>query len=296
MKTDADLKKDIVAEHLRSPTSSALKSILVHMDSSPRCAARLQIAGQLARRFDADLTALYAVTPQALLYPGEFGISAVAAAGKRQFEAERLARAKALFDTAIGTDSQRTKWAVATDLPVRDFTQYAYYADLLVLGQRDPKDASQTDVPADFVESVVIESGKPALVVPYIGVSGAVGQVVLVAWKETRESARAVAASLPLLQRAERVEVATWGDPSSTESSGPDIETFLRRHGVKARVRHQGEASPQLGEYLLSLAADVGADLLVMGCYGHTRVRELILGGASRTVLNSLTVPVLMAH
>ena len=171
------------------------------------------------------------------------------------------------------------------------------YADLLVLGQRDPNDASQADVPHDFIESVVIESGKPALVVPHIGISGPLGQVALVAWKETRESARAVAAAMPMLQRANRVEVATWGDPISTQRNGPtDIETFLRRHGVKANVRHEGKESPQLGEYLLSLAADVGADLLVMGCYGHSRARELILGGTTRTVLKSMTVPVLMAH
>ena len=277
---------------------NAFKSILLHMDSSPRCETRLQIAGQLARALDADLTALYAVTPQGRPYPSESALGTEAAAARiSQSEAGRLARTKALFDTAIGTGSQRVKWAEATDLPVRDFTRHAYYADLLVLGQRDPNDASQADVPHDFIESVVIESGKPALVVPHIGVPGSLGQVALVAWKETRESARAVAAALPLLQRAERVEVATWGDPSSTRPSGPtDVETFLRRHGVRANVSHQGKESPELGEYMLSLVDDVSADLLVMGCYGHSRARELILGGATRTILNSLTVPVLMAH
>jgi nucleotide-binding universal stress UspA family protein len=276
---------------------SACKSILVHMDTSAHCAARLQIVGQLAERLDSDLTALYAVTPQVWLYPGAFAVGAEAAPGINQFEADRVAQAKEIFDTAISAGLQRVTWAQSTDLPVRDFARHAYYADLLVLGQRDPKDVSQADVPPDFVESVVIESGKPVLVVPHIGVSGPVGQVALVAWKETRESARAVAAALPLLQQAERVEVATWGDPSSTRPSGPTgIETFLRRHGVRANFSHQGKESPQLGEYMLSLVDDVSADLLVMGCYGHSRARELILGGATRTILNSLTVPVLMAH
>jgi len=276
---------------------SAHKSILVHMDSSPRCATRLQIAEQLARRLDADLTALYAVTPRAWMYPSEFAVGMEAAAEMSQSEAGRLARAKALFDVTIGTRSERVKWAQATDLPVRCFARHAYYADLLVLGQRDPSEALPADVPPDFVESVVLESGKPALVIPHVGVSGPVGQVALVAWKETRESARAVAAAMPLLQRADRVEVATWGDPGSAQRSGPtQIETFLHRHGVKAIVRHQGDEAPQLGEYLLSQAADVGADLIVMGCYGHSRARELILGGTTRTILNSMTVPVLMAH
>ncbi len=276
---------------------SALKSILFHMDNSAHCVARLQLAFHLARRHEADLTALYAVTPVPWLYPGAFAIGAEAAVGTSEFEAERLARAKASFATAIGKGSKHVHWAEATGLPVRDVAQRAYYADLLVLGQRDPQDPSQADVPADFVESVIIESGRPALVIPHIGAADPIGRVALVAWKETRESARAVTAALPLLRRAERVEVATWGDPCSSQSGGPaDIELFLQTHGVKAKVHRQGEDSPQLGEYLLSLVSDVGADLVVMGCYGHSRARELVLGGTTRTVLNAMTVPVLMAH
>ena len=180
---------------------------------------------------------------------------------------------------------------------MRDITRHAYYADLLVLGQRDPKEASQGDVPADFVESVVIDSGKPALIIPHISAADPIGRVALVAWKETRESARAVAAALPLLQRAERVEVTMWGELGSTQRGEPtDIEAYLHKHGVKARVHRQGDETPELGEYLLSLVADFSGSLLVMGCYGHSRARELILGGTTRTVMSSMTVPVLMAH
>ena len=276
---------------------SAFKSILFHMDGSAGCSARLQIALHLARRHEAELKALYAVALQEPPYPDEFGAGIPTATGLSQSEAERLDRAKAVFDTAVASSGQRATWIVATDFLVRDFTWHAYYADLLVVGQRDPQEPPRVGVPPDFVESVVIGSGKPTLVIPHIGAADPIARVALVAWKETRESARAVAAALPLLQRADRVEVAMWGDLGSTQLREPTgIEAFLQRHGVKARIHRQGEDMQQLGEYMLSLVADVSADLLVMGCYGHSRTRELILGGATRTVLNTMTVPVLMAH
>jgi nucleotide-binding universal stress UspA family protein len=284
-------------DHLVEHTMSAIKSILFHMDGSARCPARLQIALHLARRHEAELTAMYAVTPHALQYPNEFAIGTETAVGMNQSEAGRLARAKAVFDKAVDSSGQRATWAVAKDVLLRDFTRRACYADLLVLGQRDPNEGPQAVVPPAFVESVVIDSGKPALVIPHIGATDPVGRVALVAWKETRESARALTAAMPLLQRAERVEVAMWGELGSTQRREPtDVEAYLQKHGVKARIHRQGDEAPQIGEYLLSLVADVSAELLVMGCYGHSRARELILGGTTRTVLNSMTVPVLMAH
>jgi nucleotide-binding universal stress UspA family protein len=177
---------------------SPFKSILVHIDSSSHCAPRLQNALHLARTHGADLTALYAVTPLPWLYAGAFAIGAEASAGMSEFEAERLARASSIFKTAAG-DAKHVTWAQASDLPVRDVARHACYADLLVLGQRDPAQPSAGDVPADFVESVIIDSGKPALVIPHIGAADPIGRVAVVAWKETRESARAVAAALPLL-------------------------------------------------------------------------------------------------
>jgi len=284
-------------DHLPEHTMSAYRSILFHMDGSAHCSARLQIALRLARRHEGELTALYGVTPHPLQYPNEFAIGTGTATGMSQSESGRLGRAKAVFDKAIGSSGQRAKWAVTTDRLLNDFTRHAYYADLLVMGQRDPQEPPQSEVPPDFVESVIIDSGKPVLVIPHIGATDPIGRVALVAWKEARESARALAAAMPLLQRAERVEVAMWGDLGSTQRREPtDIEAFLQKHGVKARIHRQGEEPPQLGEYLLSLVADVSAELLVMGCYGHSRARELILGGTTRTVLNSMTVPVLMAH
>jgi nucleotide-binding universal stress UspA family protein len=280
---------------------SAFKSILVHLDSSPTCLARLQLAQQLAERHDGVATALYAATAAELLYP--FG--AVASAEPQfapllaQFELQRRARAQALVEQARSGSPKPLNWAeLGCEEGIGEFSRRALYADLLVLGQREPPGDSVPDVPPDFVESVLIDSGKPALVVPYIGVRAPPGQTVLVAWKATRDAARAVSAAIPLLQSARQVHVALWADDGAadTKTAGASIEAYLRCHGVAPTLHHGGRATREIGEHLLSLAADLGVDLMVMGSYGHTRAREWILGGATRTVLHSMTVPVLMAH
>jgi nucleotide-binding universal stress UspA family protein len=276
---------------------SALKSILLHMDASPDGADRLRCAMRLARTNAADLTALYAVLPTYLQYPYAMAISADAASAYQQFDDERAARAKALFGATVGTDASGIRWAEAVGEPVSAFTRQAFCADLLVLARSEPDEAAKNGVPPDFIESVLIDSGTPALVLPRGPLPATLGRVALVAWKETRESARALRAALPLLQQAEHVEVASWGDDATLAGGGPlNVEQLLRSHGINARIHRHGNESAELGEYLLSLTVDVGADLLVMGCYGHSRARELVLGGATRTVLKSLTLPVLMAH
>jgi nucleotide-binding universal stress UspA family protein len=176
--------------------------------------------------------------------------------------------------------------------------QQALFADLLVLGQRNPGDPLAASVPPDFAEAVVIASGRPAIVVPYVGSTDRIGETVAIAWKETREAARAVAAALPILQRARKAHVLCWSEEpvALVEGGRLDLRSYLRRHGVEVDWHHGGPEPEALGEVLLSRTFDLGADLLVMGCYGHSRAREWVLGGASRSVLNSMTLPVLMAH
>lgn len=159
-----------------------------------------------------------------------------------------------------------------------------------MLGQFDRSDPGASIVPSDFVESVIVGSGRPAIVVPFAGDFKTLGSTVLVAWKPTPEAARAVQAALPLLRSARQVHVAGWGDDPR------EIERLLLLHGVDARFHREAEADAHVGELLLSYSADLSADLLVMGCYGHSRTRELVLGGATRQVMQSMTLPVLMSH
>jgi nucleotide-binding universal stress UspA family protein len=173
----------------------------------------------------------------------------------------------------------------------------ALYADLLVLGQYDAAAKEPLDVPTDFVPSMVIDSGRPTLLIPHVGAQSPVGRSILVGWKETREAARAVAAALPWMQVASHVHVALWhAEEAEPRSESLDIERFLRAHGITPKVHHYPNGMSDIAAYLLSLAADVGAGMIVMGCYGHSRMREWALGGTTRTVLQSMTVPVLMTH
>jgi nucleotide-binding universal stress UspA family protein len=167
-----------------------------------------------------------------------------------------------------------------------------------VLGQYDPEDSESAGVPFDFAELVMAGSGKAALVLPYAGATGAVAQTIVIAWKPTREAARAVSAAVPLLQRARRVHVLAFGDAEEQVIGARlDLDGYLKLRGVDAVWHREGGAEPgDVGDLLLSRACDLEADLMVMGCYGHSRAREWVLGGTSRTVLRSMTLPVLMAH
>ena len=219
-------------------------------------------------------------------------------AGLAALDAERRDRSKAAFDDALKAPGAHVAWSDLTEYSASsDFARQALYADLLVLGQTDASGADACGVPTDFVESVLVTSRKPALIVPRIGLHRNVGDTIVVAWKEAPESARALAAAIPMLQRAEKVHVVSWSPVVPRMAGGLlNLETYLRAHNVSPIWHDYGEEPEQLGELLLSTTFDLGADLLVMGCYGHSRAREWVLGGVSRTLLQSMTLPVLMVH
>jgi nucleotide-binding universal stress UspA family protein len=275
----------------------AFHSILVHMDASPRCAVRLALARQLARENDtAALLAMLALEPRPV--PDPVPLDMGMPVFRSEVDPDHRRRARDIFDLALGSGDPVMTWVELPPVPpVWGMVQASHYVDLLVLGQRDPDDVLTTDVPRDFAESVVMESGKPALVIPHAGRFDSIGGNVLIAWQPSRECARAVEAALPLLQRAKRVHAVSWGE----DSFGPAETTFgivraLRWHGVECTAHRYAEEPEEIGELLLSTAATEGSDLLVMGCYGHHRVRELLLGGTTRTILRSMTLPVLLAH
>jgi nucleotide-binding universal stress UspA family protein len=271
---------------------NAIQTILVHVDAGPHGLPRLQVARALGARFGATVTALYAVTPVHVEMALELSMSGASKA-LLQVDHARLAAARSLVDGACTEPGVPIGWRESVDAPEYSFIREACYADLLVLGQYD-REHRDTGVLPDFVQSVVIASARPALIVPYIGTRALTFGTVLVAWKETREAARALSAALPILRLAGAVHVALEADMQASHKTL--LEQFLQRHGVHARY-HTLEGAPGLsGEFMLSMAADLNADLLVMGCYGHSRAREMVLGGASRTALRSMTLPVLMAH
>ncbi len=269
---------------------STLKTILVHADGTAQCAVRLRLGEKLAAAHGATARALYAVTSSLTRYP--MALAAGADIGPTLVELDRQRRDAAHAQYIATVDPQRVAWHEGADLPVADMVRAACYADLLLLGQHPPGAA---DVPGDFVSSVILDSGRPALVLPHVLLEPVLPRRVLVAWKATRESARAVTAALPLLQQAESVQVVVFDEGEGIRDEQP-ITGYLAAHGVSATLKKEAALEHELGGQLLSLAADAQADLLVMGCYGHGRAREWALGGVTRSVLASMTLPVLFSH
>ncbi|EJL77721.1 universal stress protein UspA-like protein [Polaromonas sp. CF318] len=273
-----------------------LKQLLVHADATPQFAQRLEFAGRLAALHGAGITALYASPSASEALPVASGIPGLAVKRENTQDTE-LARARSVFEQ-LKPAGLRASWAEVHEFPlVPAFAQQALYADLLVLGQHGPGEGWSTLMPADFPETVIALSGRPALVLPYTSAKPGLPGTVVIAWKPGPGAARAVTAALPLLRKAGAVHVLSWGsDPAAAAGEVPNIVSYLKAHGVRAGWQHEAAEPDNLGELLLSRAFDLQADLLVMGCYGHTRAHEWVLGGASRTVLKSMTLPVLMAH
>jgi nucleotide-binding universal stress UspA family protein len=178
----------------------------------------------------------------------------------------------------------------------REVSRLAQYFDATVLEQPNPEGPDTSNV----IEAVLFGSGRPVLIVPYI-ILHVPSQLrtVLVAWNEGRLAARAIADALPLLQMADRVEVVTVSGTNprgSWHGSADMMAQHLAQHGIKADMKALARGDVDIGNTLVSYAADVSADLIVMGAYGHSRLREIVLGGTTRTILQSMPVPVLMAH
>lgn len=270
------------------------KTILLHLDSSARAAERVRIARQVADAFEGDVIAQPCTLSALMRYPYALEGAAEAVAIMQSLDKDCRDKAFSTFKAA-GGESPRLRWEEPMSDAPWGFARRALYADLLILGQRDPDDPAAGELPADFVPSVLVESGRPALVVPYAGPVATIGRNVLIAWKETREAARALSAALPWLVRAQSVHAVSYGEDA--EPSLRRLKRYLSAQGVDAvALQHGDPDEDEVGERILSMAADVSADLLVMGCYGHSRAREWVLGGATRSMLQSMTLPVLMSH
>ena len=275
------------------------RTILVTLDATVRCAARVAVAARLAADHDAHLVGL-APTGTVFMPPDPSGGGLGAhylqlSIDYLRQEAEKQAERFRVQVAGLGLPSFEAR--VDAEDPAPSAITHARHADLIVVGQHEP--GSDSAMPADLPQQVLMQGARPVLVVPYAGEPAPVGRTVLVAWDRGREAARAIADALPLLCRAARVHLVvfeTAGDDATPgELPGADIAQWLARHGVSADVARV-PTPIDTGNALLSHAADISADLIVMGGYGHSRFRETILGGVTRTVLRAMTVPVLMSH
>lgn len=277
------------------------KTIVVHIDRGPRSAVRLDLGLSLAQRLDAHCVGLFALSAPRIPSYARAEAGNIVAEAEAKFRAEATAAGEVVFRAAVSRSGHSlAEWRASGRDAFDAVRTSARYADLVVVGQHEEGAKESSGVTDDFVDELVLAAGRPVLVMPYAGRFESVGKRVLLAWNASREAARAVSDAIPVLKTADSVQVVAFdpgkGGADHGDVPGADIALFLTRHGVKVQVAQQQGAGLDIGAQILSRAADIGADLIVMGAYGHSRMRELVLGGATRTLLESMTVPVLMSH
>ena len=277
------------------------RTILVHLNDERRCDRLLAQAIALADRFEAHLIGIY-VAPQPIIYaewPGA-GLGEVIEQ-VRQEHAATAERLRAKFNTATSALPRPAEWRFVQSLMASvasDVIAFGRSADLIVASQADPAWHQSNDM--DVPDRLAIESGRPVLVVPNSAKQPMSARRITIGWNDRREGARAVFDALPLLKKAEAVNV-VWVSPrvggiDEGDLPGSELCRTLARHGVSCEASWAEAADSGVGSELLRQAKAHGSDLLVMGAYGHSRLREFVLGGASRHALAKAEIAVLMSH
>jgi nucleotide-binding universal stress UspA family protein len=280
----------------------AIRDFLVHLDAKESATVRLGFASELAARSSAHLVGLHVIEVPLPVFAGsEFGGGAVVAELIERMRDDATAAAlpiEARFRERLRRDDLSGEWRqVEGSLPAQ-IALHGRYADLIVMGQTDPDDPGLSGTAG--LQAALFESGRPVLLLPRVGAPGRLGRRALVGWNARREASRAVHDALPLLATMEEVIILVVtpqpGLDGHGDQPGADLAAHLARHGLRVTVRVVAGTDLAAGDVLLNEAANLGADLLVMGGYGHSRLQEFILGGATRTILAQMTLPVLMSH
>jgi nucleotide-binding universal stress UspA family protein len=295
---------------------ATLRDIVVVLDDFAANETRLGVAIALAKQHDAHLTGLSALdllmparpvarasvrsdTPAAFQLLNWGRASPIDSPEPDRRDAEQAEWIEAAFRDRLRTSGLRGDWRIAGGKVNEFVVGRARHADLVILGQVDPDHPPRPRV-RQLLEDVLMTSGGPILVIPCIGGYETVGTNILVGWNNSREAARAVKDAMPFLAKASSVTIleAVPGGGKSTigDFSGSDVVGYLAHHGISAKTTRTVMASISASDALLSCAADLSADMLVVGGYGHSRLRELILGGVTRELLQHMTLPVLMSH
>lgn len=270
----------------------AYKDILVYADADDHAASYLDVATSLASAHGAHLVALHVLPPPVVPADITTAVPVEFIEWQEEYAKQQAEKARQQVSAAQQRSGVNIEWRAVDGVVLSTVLLHSHYADLVVLSQ------SESGSVGALPETVVMGSGRPALIVPSRGRFPTVGKRVLVAWNRTREATRALHDSLPLLERATSVTIMEVNPEGGRHRhiAGADIAAHLARYGVKVDVASTTAPDIDVGDAILSRVADLGVDCLVMGAYSHSRLREFAFGGATRHVLESMTVPVLMSH
>ena len=278
------------------------KTIVAYIDEASRCRNLAQLARKLGERHGARVIGLHVVPDVQIYAAGESMVMADVFEREQKRFTETAAEAHAFFVTAMDGAECEVEWRKidqAGSTIGERVIENALTADLVVTGQIDPDIESPRRV--GVPENVLLHSGRPLLMVPYIELADGLGRHIMIAWRPTADAARAVFDALPLLAKAERVTILEIDSdaPSSVErlTGAEALAASLARHGViDAKVSRTPSGGIGIAATILSRIADQDADMLIMGGYGHSRFGEYLFGGATREILRQMTVPVLISH
>jgi nucleotide-binding universal stress UspA family protein len=273
----------------------AAQDILVVIDNVASVARRLGPVASLARRFELRLSGFYTTgLPSSIAFADLDGWAQLVDAYMTA-QRDEAVKVEAAFRSELGRLKLAGDWLCREAELTGSITALARLHDLVVLGQPDPAGIGSGLQP----EEIVLAAGRPVLVIPYAGDFAELGRHVLIAWNGTREAARALHDAMFLVEKADAVtvvEVDPPGEDGVPDLAAADVVAALKRRGIDAKAEATVSDGTPVADILLSLAADISADLVVMGAWGHSRLREFVLGGVSRSIFQEMTLPVLMSH
>ncbi|MGE8656810.1 MAG: universal stress protein [Achromobacter sp.] len=276
------------------------RRIAVHLDNGVDCRRRIDLALQMAKAHDAHLTGIFA----SYMLPGYFydegGLWARSMDIIKEINTKGRAAVQEAFSQAAAQAGVAVSWRQGDDTPADCVARHARYSDVVIVGQENVYDI-EAATGNDFVAQTLLAAGRPVIVVPSVGKFETVGSRVLYCWNGSREAARALADAAPLLRSAVALRTLTLQDADAgnpaRQAAYEDLAAYCASHGFAPLESETRDArAGDIGDVILDTAADFGADCIVMGAYGHSRARQWILGGATRSLLTAMTVPVLFSH
>jgi nucleotide-binding universal stress UspA family protein len=275
-----------------------VKDIFVHVDDTKGNTPRVDAAIDLANQHGALLTGVYVVSRPVIPAYAEVQISEDVLRAQASALQEAAEQAQEAFLSKTKSSGLEASWQSFEGSVDTVLTNEARVADIVIVGQHDP-DEDIFPGGRDMPDQVILSAGRPVLIIPYTYHGEGLGKRILIAWDGSSRSTRAVHDAIPFLQMADEVCVMVANPKGETRigvEPGEQITAHLKRHGVKAEAAHITNTDVNPGELLLSRAADMRADMIICGAYGHSRWKELILGGVTDHLLDHMPVPIMMSH
>lgn len=275
------------------------RDITVHLTLDPRNDTRIQVAIAMARRFGARISGLFTVPPPNVpYYMGEYIPTELIQ--KQMDEAQKASvAAREKFLAICGSAEVEHRWLASDMTPVEALRLAARASDIAIVGQPDPNPSDPASVPygTDVLpHELALQAGRPILAIPHAGTFGEIGRNILIGWNGKREAARAVHDAMPLLRAAETVHLVLVAPEKKGRTPLSEMAEHLQRHGLRLQTSAIDSGGQRVGLALLAEAQARQADMVVMGAFGHSRLREMVFGGVTETVLSSMTLPVLLSN